>query len=90
MKSFAAVASGFAAHAATAAQVPQANVEPATTAAVPQATQPSEQIAVHTSQGDAFKFVLRRSTKDNKLMAWHSSHASHASHASHRSHYSGY
>lgn len=90
MKSFAVVASGFAGHAATAAQVPQANVEPAKSEVQPQTAQPSEQIAVRTSQGDAYRFVLKRSTDDGKLMAWHESHASHASHASHRSHYSGY
>lgn len=88
LKAFAAVAAGFAAQNVPAMQVPtrdsftQPSVDPSNVTT-------TERIAVRTSSGDAFSFVLKRNAEDEKLMAYHQSHSSHASHASHASHYSG-
>lgn len=90
MKAFAVVASGFAAHAASAAHLSETVLKSAEGVVTPKATPSTEKLAVRTAEGDAFNFVLKRASEDGKLMAWHESHASHASHASHRSHYSGY
>lgn len=46
-----------------------------------------KELMVSDSDGDIFKFVLKRS-ESGILMASHRSHQSHRSHSSHRSHYS--
>lgn len=42
-------------------------------------------VSVVDNKGDAFEFVLKRSTETGTMMAYHTSHRSHSSH---RSHYS--
>ncbi|SPA34060.1 conserved exported hypothetical protein [Cupriavidus taiwanensis] len=91
LKTFAAVAAGFAAHTADAtplpAQAPTFAVDTSSTAAIDAKT--LEVIAVTDSTGEAFNFVLKRAADEQgSLMAYHQSHSSHSSHRSHSSHYS--
>lgn len=86
LKSFAAIAAGFAAQSTSAAVL---NTQPEQSKGQ-NATQIShaegaESLAVHTDSGDVFNFGMKRSEATGKMMAYHTSHASHASH---RSHYS--
>lgn len=89
LKTFAAVAAGFATSQTTSANVNDAHTELHSPLKA-QATdaignnQP-EMMNIHDSAGDLFKFVMKRSVETGQLMAYHSSHASHSSH---RSHYS--
>ncbi|WP_092316077.1 His-Xaa-Ser repeat protein HxsA2 [Cupriavidus alkaliphilus] len=91
LKTFAAVAAGFATHATDAAplraQAPTHSVDASSTASIDAKT--LEVIAVIDSTGDAFNFVLKRAADEQgSLMAYHQSHSSHSSHRSHSSHYS--
>ncbi|CAJ95266.1 His-Xaa-Ser repeat protein HxsA2 [Cupriavidus necator] len=91
LKTFAAVAAGFAAQGATAAQLPSQapthSVDASSTTSID--AKSLERIAVTDSAGDVFNFILKRSdAHEGKLMAWHQSHSSHSSHRSHSSHYS--
>lgn len=86
LKSFAAIAAGFAAQSASAAitntPLEQSKSQDVSSAAN---SQGSGAVAVRTDEGDIFNFVMKRSMETGQVMAYHSSHASHSSH---RSHYS--
>lgn len=91
LRTFAAVAAGFAAQTATAAHLqPQPLILPVDgPSKASDSGTPLDKITVTDSSGDAFNFVLKRSDDGGgALMAWHQSHSSHSSHRSHSSHYS--
>lgn len=88
MFAFAAVAAGFASQTSNAAIAPAMQDRSLDSSS---ATTGSHQIrtdglvSVVDEKGDAFEFVLKRSTETGTMMAYHRSHSSHSSH---RSHYS--
>lgn len=86
LKSFAAIAAGFAAQ-TTSAAILNTQLEPSKSqsATLSSRAEGAESLAVNTDSGDVFNFGMKRSEVTGKMMAYHTSHASHASH---RSHYS--
>lgn len=92
MFAFAAVAAGFASqtsNAAIAPATPYKSLDSSLATTDPHRIRTDGLVSVVDEKGDAFEFVLKRSTETGTMMAYHRSHSSHSSHASHRSHYSG-